>query len=232
MLSRETEEMICNIFSELINHEAQIDIQKKNFDKIPPIYHELLFKALEEEKYTYISSFKILGFLKNHSINCTDNEIKAIIKLYDIDKDNHLNYKEFLCLILSNRKKIENYNLTYSDNNNSISNLPYEIDYEFCKILEMQLSLIRNLEKLLVDLNKRKDFSIYDLFNELKEEDKDEISFIKLSNFMKRNIKKSNNEELRVLFKKLDVNRDGSINLDDIFLEIIFLILKLIQMMI
>ena len=216
MLSRETEEMISNIFSELINHETQIENEKKNFDEIPSIYHELLFKKLEEEKYTYISSFKILDFLKKHSINCTDNEIKSIIKFYDIDKDNHLNYKEFLSLILSSRKKIENYKLTYSGNNNCISNLPYEIEYEFCKMLEIQLSFVRILEKLLFDLNKRKDFSIYDLYNELKDEDKDEINFIKLSNFMKRNIKNSNNEDLRVLFKKLDINRDGSITMDDI----------------
>ena len=216
MLSRETEEMISNIFSELINHETRIENEKKNFDEIPSIYHELLFKKLEEEKYTYISSFKILNFLKKYSINCTDNEIKSIIKFYDIDKDNHLNYKEFLSLILSSRKKIENYKLTYSGNNNCISNLPYEIEYEFCKMLEIQLSFVRILEKLLFDLNKRKDFSIYDLYNELKDEDKDEINFIKLSNFMKRNIKNSNNEDLRVLFKKLDINRDGSITMDDI----------------
>ena len=216
MLSRETEEMISNIFSELINHETQIENEKKNFDEIPSIYHELLFKKLEEEKYTYISSFKILDFLKKYSINCTDNEIKSIIKFYDIDKDNHLNYKEFLSLILSSRKKIENYKLTYSGNNNCISNLPYEIEYEFCKMLEIQLSFVRILEKLLFDLNKRKDFSIYDLYNELKDEDKDEINFIKLSNFMKRNIQNSNNEDLRVLFKKLDINRDGSITMDDI----------------
>jgi Ca2+-binding EF-hand superfamily protein len=111
---------------------------------------------------------------------------------------------------------VENYKLTYSGNNNCISNLPYEIEYEFCKMLEIQLSLVRILEKLLFELNKRKDFSIYDLYNELKDEDKDEISFIKLSNFMKRNIKNSNNDELRVLFKKLDINRDGSITMDDI----------------
>ena len=148
--------------------------------------------------------------------NCTNNEMKSIIKFYDIDKDNHLNYKEFLYLILSSRRKIQNFNLTYIDNNNNISNLPYEIEYEFFKMLEIQLSLVRILEKLLFDLNKRKDFSIYDLFNELKEEDKDEISFIKLSNFMKRNIKNSNNEELSLLFKKLDINRDGSVTKDDI----------------
>lgn len=216
MLSRETEEMICNIFSELINYETQIENQKKNFDEIPSIYHELLFKKLEEEKYTYISSIKILSFLQKYSINCTKDEIKSIIKFYDSDKDNHLNYNEFLYLILSKRKKIENYNLTYSDNNKSISNLPYEVEYEFCKILEIQISLVRDLGKLLFDLNKRKDFSIYDLFNELKDDEKDEISFIKLSNFMKRNIKNSNNEELRVLFKKLDINRDASVTMDDI----------------
>jgi len=216
MLSRETEEMICNIFSELINHETQIENQKKIFDDIPSIYHELLFKKLEEEKYTYISSNKIVYFLKKYSINCTDNEIKSIIKLYDIDKDNHLNYKEFLHLILSSRKKIESYNLKYSEDNNSIKNLPYEFEYEFCKLLEIQLSLVRILEKLLFDLKKRKDFSIYDLYNELKDENKDEISFIKLSNFMKRNIKSSNNEELRLLFKKLDINKDYSVTMDDI----------------
>ena len=127
-----------------------------------------------------------------------------------------MNYNEFLYLILSKRKKIENYNLTYSDNNKSISNLPYEVEYEFCKMLEIQISLVRDLGKLLFDLNERKDFSIYDLFNELKDDEKDEISFIKLSNFMKRNIKNSNNEELRVLFKKLDINRDASVTMDDI----------------
>ena len=76
MLSRETEEMICNIFTELINHETQIENQKKNFDEIPSIYHELLFKKLEEEKCTYISSIKILDFLKKYSINLVFSHTK------------------------------------------------------------------------------------------------------------------------------------------------------------
>jgi len=83
MLSRETEEMICNIFSELINYETQIENQKKNFDEIPSIYHELLFKKLEEEKYTYISSIKILSFLQKYSINLIFSQ--QYIKRYKSD---------------------------------------------------------------------------------------------------------------------------------------------------
>ena len=186
---------------------------------MPIIYFELLFQKLDEEKNCHISDINIFNFLLKNSIICTENEIKSIINLYDINRDNSLNYKEFLYMILSNEKLLDkkiNFKFSYTNNDLPLSNLPYNIEYDFCKILENELCFIRDLEEKINDLNKRKDYTIYDLFNELKDENKNEISFAKLESFLKRNKINLKNGELKQLIKRLDINKDSSITIDDI----------------
>lgn len=221
MLSRQTENIICNIFLLLNKQEEKINIIKKNFNDKPIIYFKLLFQKIDEEKNSLISYTNIINFLQRNSIYCTENEAKSIINIYDINRNNFLNYKEFLYFILLKEKLLDkriNFHFSYNNSELSLLNLPYNIEYDFCQILENELFLVRKLEENLNELNKRKDYNIHILFNELKDANKNEVSFEKLASLLKRNKIILKKDELKLLIKKLDIDKDGSITIDDLYI--------------
>ena len=222
MLLKETEYIITNIFLLFIKYEAKIEKIKNNLYSTS-VYNKILFKILDKEKKSFITDSNILAFLSKNGIVCEEKEIKSIIKLYDNDQDNYLNYEEFLYLILPNDKLLDkeintNYNLK-NDNNNILNNdliVPNYIKNDFCDIFRNELEFIRIFEKLINVINARKDFNIYKLFNILKDENENKITYKTLSNFMKRNEIYINNSEIIILYNKLDINKDGIITLEDL----------------
>ena len=223
MLLKETEHIISNIFLLFIKNEEKIEKIKNNFFSIS-IYNKKLFEILDEEKKSFITYNNILDFLSKYSIDCSEKEIKSIIKLYDKDKDNYLNYEEFLYLILPNNKQLNKE--IYSDNKlqkpyNDVLNidliLPNYIKNDFCNIFRNELEFIRIFEKMINDITTRKDFNIYKLYNILKNEKEDKNSYKKLSIFMKKNDINLDNNEIKILYNRLDINKDGFITLEDLY---------------
>ena len=43
--------------------------------------------------------------------------------------------------------------------------LPYDVEYSLAKLLDRELDLVRNIQKILLDLSYRYDFNSFDLFN-------------------------------------------------------------------
>ena len=222
MLLKETEYIITNIFLLFIKYEAKIEKIKNNLYSTS-VYNKILFKILDKEKKSFITDSNILAFLSKNGIVCEEKEIKSIIKLYDNDQDNYLNYEEFLYLILPNDKLLDkeintNYNL--KNDNNILNNdliVPNYIKNDFCDIFRNELEFIRIFEKLINDINARKDFNIYKLYNILKNEKEDKNSYKKLSIFMKKNDINLDNNEIKILYNRLDINKDGFITLEDLY---------------
>ena len=221
MLSRETESQLSQIFLILNEYESKSESAKLYLNNLQYFSSYKLFKKLDTEKQSKLFYINIYNFLINNSINCNTFEVKQIIKLFDTDNDNYLNYNDFLYLISSNEnhKKFLSSNINNFDSNNNFSlisiSLPYNIQYAFCKVLENELELVRILIPLIKILNKRLDFSLFDLINELSEND-EILSVSKLKIFLNRNNINLTDEQFNNILKRLDINKDGYVTFEDL----------------
>jgi len=214
MLSSETEFLICKIFYEINKNEINIENCKKNFCKLKNFEPFIIFKYLDYNNNNFISNFDIINFLQSKSIEINENISNKIINFYDIDNKGYLNYSEFLNFILYDEKiLLNNIKNNFIDIKNF--NLSYEIENNLVDLFKNEIILIKNLDDLILKLNNRKDFSLFDLFLILKEKN-NFINMNKIKNlFNKYNIK-YNNEDIKRIFKKIDINKDGFITFDDI----------------
>ena len=212
MLSAETEFLICKILWEINEGEINVENERKKLNEINNFEPFLIFKFFDVENNNFINNSNIIEFLQTKSIFIDENICNKIINFYDTENKKNLNYSEFLNLILNDENVLLNKINNFPTKK---FNLSFDIEYYLCKLLEKEILLVKNLEKLLFKLKERKDFSTFDLFLILKEEN-NFVSMNKIKEiFFKFNIN-FNNEDIKRIYKRIDINKDGIVSFEDL----------------
>ena len=174
MLSKETEQKLIELFIYISEGEDKINVLKQNIISNFTINPFQLFFRLDENKMSRLSKENIISFLSYYSIEFTVNDIDYLFFFFDKDDDTFLSFDEFLDLLISDsnylfkksiKKKFRhnnfNQNDTIEENNNNI-------DKCFLDILIEEINYYRKINDIIISLKHCNDFSIQDVFYEIK----------------------------------------------------------------
>ena len=205
MCSIETQKRIAKLFLILAEGERSIEISRQVLSDLKEFDPYQIFKNLDIEKKNKIDAYNIIDYLRDKGIYASEEEAQLIILFYDQDYDTYLSFSEFINLIQS--EKIEQKMPCRS----SSSELPYNVDYSFSKLLEKEVDLARNVIYALQEIKCRYDFNIHNIFHSVKSFNSITPGSIRI--FFGKNEITYLESDIKAIIKKLDLNKDGRIDL-------------------
>ena len=205
MCSIETEKRIAKLFIILAEGERTVEISRQVLSDLKEFDSYQIFKNLDIERKNKIDAYNIIDYLRNKGIYASEEEAQLIILFYDQDYDTYLSFSEFINLIQS--EKIEQKASCRSSN----SELSYNVDYSFYKLLEKEVDLARNILYALKDIKYRYDFNIHNIFHSVKSFNS--ITPDSVRNFLEKNEITYLEADIKSIIKRLDLNKDGRIDL-------------------
>ena len=205
MLSSETEYYVSRLLMLLSNLQEQVDLNKNLLISDQEFDPFSLFNYIDKEKKNCITVSDILNILRKNAIYTSPIEINNIFLFYDKDCDQVLNLREFLDFL--------NIAKNYNCNPNNINNISFNTEYYFIKILEKELNLIRIFKENLKILKGRFDYNVHEIFHLLK-------GFIHITedslyNILKNNFNEITEKDIKNIFKRMDINKDGKIDFNE-----------------
>lgn len=212
MLSKETLKLACDLMINLAKQEKKVEINRQVLGQNLDFDAYQVFAYLDIESKNYINEINIINFIQNRNgIPATIAEIEYLIFLYDENFDGKLSYTEFLNLVLSDN----NYTLRKSTRERvgscyGKSILPFNVEYSMVKLLQRELELIRTTWTIIAELKSKNDFNIHDLFHYMKGYGCITSQSMKL--FLQRNFIEFDEEDIRTIIKRMDINKDSKVN--------------------
>ena len=205
MLSKETESKIVNILKTIASGETSVEVNRRllsdNLDFDPyQIFSNLIQKGKE-----YITPVDIQNYFNTKQVFISYTEAKLLILFYDQNYDGVLTYTEFLKFIQS--KNSEKKNVV----NSPTKEMNNDIDYYLNKLFQKEVDLIREIIELLYDLRIKNDFDCHEIYHAIKNVNK--ITEDSIGDFFEKNDTSFLNDDLIAIMKRLDINKDGIIDL-------------------
>ena len=205
MRSPETEQKLCKLLLILADGERTIEISRQVLSDLKEFDSFQIFKNIDIEDKNKIDCYSIINFLRIKGIYCTEEEASLIILFYDQDYDNVLSYPEFINVIQSEKSLKNNLNKPPKDK------IPFDVDYSLGKLLEKEVELSRKFIYALKDIKCRYDFNIHNLYHKIKYFNS--ITNESLRAFFQKNEVSFLESDIKLILKRLDLNKDGIIDL-------------------
>ena len=205
MYSSETEKKLGKLLMILAEGERTIEISRQVLSDLKEFDSFQIFKNIDIEDNNKIDSYSILNYLRIKGIYCSEEEASLIVLFYDQDYDNALSYPEFINIIQSDKVLKKSLNKSPKDK------IPFEVDYSLNKLLEKEVELSRNIIYALKDIKCRYDFNIHNLYHKLKYYNS--ITDESLKNYLDNNEISYLESDIKSIKKRLDLNKDGIIDL-------------------
>ena len=205
MCSPETEQKLCKLLLILAEGERTIEISRQVLSDLKEFDSFQIFKNIDIEDKNKIDCYSIINFLRIKGIYCTEEEASLIILFYDQNYDNVLSYPEFINVIQSEKSLKNNLNKPPKDK------IPFDVDYSLGKLLEKEVELSRKFIYALKDIKCRYDFNIHNLYHKIKYFNS--ITNESLRAFFQKNEVSFLESDIKLILKRLDLNKDGIIDL-------------------
>ena len=205
MCSPETEQKLCKLLLILAEGERSIEISRQVLSDLKEFDSFQIFKNIDIEDKNKIDCYSIINILRIKGIYCTEEEASLIILFYDQDYDNVLSYPEFINVIQSEKSLKNNLNKPPKDK------IPFDVDYSLGKLLEKEVELSRKFIYALKDIKCRYDFNIHNLYHKIKYFNS--ITNESLRAFFQKNEVSFLESDIKLILKRLDLNKDGIIDL-------------------
>ena len=208
MLSKKITKLLIKLFHEIAKGESLIESSRRimtynyDFDSFQ------IFNYLDQENKNRIDSIDIMNYLNYNNIKINDIESQLIIFFYDQNFDGVLTYEEFKPLILN-----ENY-FNSNSPNNFFNEISKEIDECLLNILKNELKLAKKCLMILNDLNKENNFNIHNIYHALRGINC--INEESLKNFLNNYNEIFSLNDLKMIKRRLDINKDGKIDLGEL----------------
>ena len=203
MLSREIELLLFELLISISNNEKKLNKIKSNLPYLEEYNLRKLFSILTTTNK--ISYKDLKNFLINNGYKYSEKLLKFFIFFYDINHDCGINYKEFLIFI-----KNENH----INNNNEAFN--FDMKEIIINLLINEINLLRIILTYLEELQNKKGFSIHEIFHALKDRKKCSITKTSIYNFIRMNKNNISKEEIGLIIKRLDINKDKIIDFSEL----------------
>ena len=214
MFSSEIENLVIKLLLTIINKEKEIEINRQILSQNIDFDIFQLYSFLDSQKKNCIDSSNIIDFLNKNGIYPNKLDIDFLIYFYDENKDNRISYTEFLNMILSNNNNtLRNFakkNIgSYLDNN-----ISEEIEILFLKLLENEIDLINNINRIINEIKGQCDFDICSVF-QLLIGCQPLITIDSLKYFLNKNYVSVNEQDLINILKRFALNKNGKVDFND-----------------
>ena len=204
MISKEMKNSLMKFFSELISCEKSSQINRQILCESADFDAYQIFNNLKSDNNN-ITLLDIKKYLNENGIEITDQEAKLIILFYDINSDGNLSYDEFINLVRSEKSSFNIKSFRIQD-----SNLSFNINYSLCKLFQKEIEVSKRIFSSLKQLRNKKDFNIHNLYHIMKSN-----TFIteqSLKNFLSENNFDFIDSDIKLLMRRLDLNKDNKID--------------------
>ena len=205
MLSKETLSKLVNILKTLSSGEQSIEITRNILSDNLDFDPYQIFINLAQKDNEFITPTDLVDYFHTKNIFISYTEAKFLILFYDQNYDGVLSFTEFLPLVQS--KNSSQKNITKSP----IRKMNQDIDYYLIKLFQKEVDLVKEIIKLLYDIRIKKDFDCHSIYHEIKNVSK--ITEESIGEFFEKNLTSFINDELIAIMKRLDINKDGIVDL-------------------
>ena len=205
MLSEETESKLINILKIIANGEMSIEINRKLLSDSSEFDPYQIFSNLTQKGKEFITPNDIVDYFNSKKIFISYTEAKLLILFYDQNYDGVLTFSEFLPLVQSKESSKNNVM------NSPIKEMNIDIDYYLTKLFQKEIDLIREIIKNLYDIRIKKDFNCHSIYHTLKNVNK--ITEDSIGDYFDKKDISFLNDELIAIIKRLDINKDGIVDL-------------------
>ena len=206
MISNNIQSKLCEILMTLAEEERNVEITRQVLTENKYYNSYQIFCYLDNGKKNKIDNSDILNFLKNKNIFSTEIEVNLLILFYDDDLDTNLNFDEFINLIESKSSPKRDF----KENNEPIC---FPIEYSLTKLLEKEIIYARKIITLFEDLKGFSDFDIHNIFHFLKDENINSITPQNIIKFFNHNYVTFIDNDIELIFKRIDKAKDKIIDL-------------------
>ena len=205
MLSEETESKLIKILKTIAEGENSIEINRKLLSDNSEFDSFQIFINLAPKGKEFITPSDIVEYLNNKKIFIYYTQAKLLVLFYDQNYDGKLTYTEFVPLVES--KNSEKKTTARSP----VGKIPLSIEHYVIKLFQKEIELIKNIIGQLYDLRIKDDFNCHSIYHTLKNVNK--ITEDSIGDFFEKKLVTFMNEDLIAIIKRLDINKDGIVDL-------------------
>ena len=205
MLSEETETKIIKLLKTIAEGENSIEINRKLLSDSSDFDPQQIFINLAPKGKEYITPLDLVEYFNNKKIFISYTEAKLLVLFYDQNYDGNLTYTEFVPLVES--KNSEKKTTTKSP----VSEMPKSIEHYLLQLIQKEVEFIKDIIGQLYDLRIKKDFNCHSIYHALKNINK--ITEDSIGDFFEKKSVNFMNEDLIAIIKRLDINKDGIVDL-------------------
>ena len=212
-----------DFLKKLIDTESKIEDAKIKLASNPDFNCEDVFRLFETYSKGYLDENDIKKGLNLIGVNATDQEIKLLMKRFDLQKRGHITFADFFDMIVT----FEKNNRDIIEARNPNSRYPYDnienLSPDIINGLKELFNLIINSENEIN--NMRKNFGtlrlkLRDIFGLVDKDNKGNFTLDELVDYVGNNHITDNKRDIDLLFIRLDKNRNGRIDFSEIEDEI------------
>lgn len=218
MLSVETKARLMSLLVAIAEGEISIEKQRKALGKLVKFEPYSAFQRIDRRRTGFIDSLDILNFLRDNDFTEeTEADTYYLMKFFDVDDDEKLNYTEFLTMVLpcdSSKLRAEitqreNYYVGLNDFLNKA------IEYELCKLFVKEIAFHRRTEAIKQELAATADFDNKSGFKAIDDWNYGYVDFSNLKRFLKSQGYIPTNSDLTAIIRRLDLNADSRLSFDE-----------------
>ena len=206
-----------DFFRKLMEVEAKIEDAKIDLASNQDFICEDVFSLFETNNKDFLDEENLKKGLNLIGLEASDEDIKFLMKRFDLQKSGHINYADFFDMIVpfekESREKVENrYPVSTSAN-------PDNFNPNTLNGLKELFNLIINSEKEINEM--RKQFgtlrlNLRDIFSNIDKSNSGAFSNKELVDYLGNNNMGDNLRDADLLFIRLDKNRNGKIEFAEV----------------
>jgi Ca2+-binding EF-hand superfamily protein len=218
MLSVETSSLLKSLLVAIASGEMSIEKQRKALGILAKFEPYSAFQRIDRKRTGFVDSMDLLNFLRDNGFKEeTEADTYYLVRFFDVDNDEKLNYTEFLTMLLpcDNSKLRNEIVLRPNYYVGLLDYLPKTIEYEMCKLLVKEIAFHRRTEKLKQELAWKADFDSKAGFKAIDDWTYHYIDFSNLKRFMKSTGYVPTNKELAAIIRRLDLNADSRLSYEE-----------------
>ena len=205
MTSKEVKNTLLKLFSEIINSENAVQINRQVLSESADFDAHQIFNFLLSTEDNNITLTDIKKYLNENGVNITEQDAKLITLFYDINKDGKLSFNEFMNFVRNEKASLNNKIFRIGD-----KNISFNINYSLCKLFQKEIAASKRIYNLLKELRTKKDFNLHNIFHTLKSNTF--ITSQSLKNFLSENNFSFLDSDIKLLMRRLDLNKDGKVD--------------------